>query len=136
MDENRGCISVDATPIGGTKWKQRSIDHKDIMELHTHEHFGRAGRSDTYLGELVELNQSDPYISVLSDLGDTTLELSELSDTEDGAGLAAERNRSFQPKEKFIKSSIWTCFFPNSTRPFLSPFQSHSHQEYQEGVNK
>ena len=39
-----------------------------IMELDKHEHFGRAGRSDTYLGELVELNQSDTYISELDEL--------------------------------------------------------------------
>ncbi|KAF3572930.1 hypothetical protein F2Q69_00058435 [Brassica cretica] len=53
------------------------------MDLDTHEHFGRVGRSDTYLGELVELNQSDTYISELdklSKLSDTTLKLSELSD--------------------------------------------------------
>nr|VDD37281.1 unnamed protein product [Brassica oleracea] len=77
----------------GTKWKQRSIDLEDIMELDTHEHFGRAGRSDTYLGELVELNQSDTYISELdglSELSDTRLELNELSDTEDGAGGGRE----------------------------------------------
>ncbi|KAF3599056.1 hypothetical protein F2Q69_00036713 [Brassica cretica] len=42
-------------------------------------------RSDTYLGELVELNQSDTYISELD-------ELSELRDTEAGASLAAGRN--------------------------------------------
>ena len=56
----------------------RSIGLEDIMELDTHEHFGRAERSDTYLGELVELNQSDTYISELdelSELSDTTLEL-------------------------------------------------------------
>ena len=42
----------------------------------------------------------------------------------------------FQPKEKFITNSIWVGFTPNSTRPFLSPFQAHSHQECQEGVSK
>ncbi|KAF2606372.1 hypothetical protein F2Q68_00044111 [Brassica cretica] len=54
------------------------------MDLDTHEHFRRVGRSDTYLGELVELNQSDTYISELdklSKLSDTTLKLSELSGT-------------------------------------------------------
>ncbi|KAF3494778.1 hypothetical protein DY000_02056514 [Brassica cretica] len=77
-----------------TKWKQRSIDLEDIMELDTHEHFGRSGRSDTYLGELVEQNQSDTYLgelveqnqsdtymSELSELSDTSLALNELSDT-------------------------------------------------------
>ncbi|WZZ49881.1 hypothetical protein YC2023_049988 [Brassica napus] len=62
--------------------------------------------------------------------------MNELSNTEDGAGSAAGRNGPFLPKEKFIKSSLWDCFFPNSTSPFLSPFQAHSHQEYQEGVSK
>ncbi|KAL0656874.1 hypothetical protein Bca4012_077458 [Brassica carinata] len=70
------------------------------MELDTHEHFGRAGRSDTYLGELVELNQSDTYISELSELSDTTFELNELSDTEDEAGLVAGRNGSFSAQRK------------------------------------
>ncbi|KAG5388659.1 hypothetical protein IGI04_030200 [Brassica rapa subsp. trilocularis] len=45
-------------------------------------HFGRGGRSVTYLDEL-------------SELSDTSLELNELSDTEDGAGLVAERNGHF-----------------------------------------
>ncbi|WZY99626.1 hypothetical protein YC2023_071955 [Brassica napus] len=102
-------------------------------------HFGRAGRGDTYLGELDELSElSDTTLELdeLSELNDTSLELNELSNTEDGAGSAAGRNGPFQPKEKFIKSSLWDCFFPKSTSPFLSPFQAHSHQEYQEGVIK
>ncbi|KAF3500178.1 hypothetical protein F2Q69_00043879 [Brassica cretica] len=114
--------------------------------------FGRAGRSDIYLGELDELNGlSDTTLELdeLSELSDTTLELDELSElsdtmlklnelssTEDGAGSAAGRNGSFQPKEKFLKSSLWDCFFLNSTSPFPSPFQAHSHQEYQERVSK
>ncbi|KAG5378234.1 hypothetical protein IGI04_026076, partial [Brassica rapa subsp. trilocularis] len=102
-------------------------------------HFGRAGRGETYLAELDELSElSDTTLELdeLSKLNDTSLELNELSNTEDGAGSAAGRNGPFQPKEKFIKSSLWDCFFPNSTSPFLSPFQAHSHQEYQEGVSK
>ncbi|XP_033147000.1 uncharacterized protein LOC117133934 [Brassica rapa] len=102
-------------------------------------HFGRAGRGNTYLGELDELSElSDTTLELdeLSEQNDTSLELNELSNTEDGAGSAAGRNGPFQPKEKFIKSSLWDCFFPNSTSPFLSPFQAHSHQEYQEGVSK
>uniref|UniRef100_M4DFA4 Uncharacterized protein n=1 Tax=Brassica campestris TaxID=3711 RepID=M4DFA4_BRACM len=63
-------------------------------------------------------------------------ELSEISDTEDGTGLAAGRNGLFQPKEKFITNSIWVGFTPNLNRPYRSPFQAHSHQEYQEGVSK
>ncbi|WZY93672.1 hypothetical protein YC2023_066001 [Brassica napus] len=102
-------------------------------------HFGRARRADTYLGELDELSElSDTTLELdeLSELNDTSLELNELSNTEDGAGSAAGRNGPVQPKEKFIKSSLWDCFFPNSTSHFLSPFQAHSHQEYQEGVSK
>ncbi|WZZ03291.1 hypothetical protein YC2023_089212 [Brassica napus] len=86
-------------------------------------HFGRAGRGDTYLGELDELSElSDTTLELdeLSELNDTSLEVNELSNTEDGAGSAAGRNGPFQPKEN----------------PFLSPFQAHSHQEYQEGVSK
>ncbi|KAF2602843.1 hypothetical protein F2Q70_00027561 [Brassica cretica] len=45
-------------------------------------HFGRAGRSVTYLDEL-------------SELSDTSMELNEVSDTEDGAGSAAGRNGPF-----------------------------------------
>uniref|UniRef100_A0A0D3AT32 Uncharacterized protein n=1 Tax=Brassica oleracea var. oleracea TaxID=109376 RepID=A0A0D3AT32_BRAOL len=71
--------------------------------------FGRAGRSDTYLGELVELNQSDTYISELdelselSELSDTSLELNELSDTEEGAGLVVGRNGHFSAHGKIHK---------------------------------
>ena len=88
------------------------------------------------LDELSELSDTTLELDELSELNDTSLELNELSNTEDGAGSAAGRNGPFQPKEKFIKSSLWDCFFPNSTSPFLSPFQAHSHQEYQEGVSK
>ncbi|XP_033138920.1 uncharacterized protein LOC117129770 isoform X2 [Brassica rapa] len=101
-------------------------------------HFGRAGRGDTYLelDELSELSDTTLELDELSELNDTSLELNELSNTEDGAGSAAGRNGPFQPKEKFIKSSLWDCFFPNPTSPFLSPFKAHSHQVYQEGVSK
>uniref|UniRef100_M4DNW1 Uncharacterized protein n=1 Tax=Brassica campestris TaxID=3711 RepID=M4DNW1_BRACM len=96
-------------------------------------HFGRAGRGDTYFGELDELSElSDTTLELdeLSELNDTSLELNELSNTEDGAGSAAGRNGPFQPKEKFIKSSLWDCFFPNSTSPFLSPFQAQSPHDF------
>ena len=69
--------------------------------------FGRAGRSDTYLGELVELNQSDTYISELNELSDTSLELNQLSDTEEGAGLVAVLNGPFSAQGKIHKNSIW-----------------------------
>ncbi|WZZ44476.1 hypothetical protein YC2023_040735 [Brassica napus] len=88
------------------------------------------------LRHMVELESTLDELDELSKLSDTRLELNELSNTEDGAGSAGGRNETFQPKEKFIKSSLWDCFFPNSTSPFLSPFQAHSHQEYQEGVSK
>ncbi|KAG5393333.1 hypothetical protein IGI04_023296 [Brassica rapa subsp. trilocularis] len=58
-------------------------------------HFGRAGRGDTYLGELDELSElSDTTLELdeLSELNETSLELNELSNTEDGAGSAAGRN--------------------------------------------
>ncbi|WZY72184.1 hypothetical protein YC2023_004424 [Brassica napus] len=130
-------------------WPDYRSDHtgaclsRPISHLKTYGrariHFGRAGRGDTYLGELDELSElSDTTLELdeLSELNDTSLELNELSNTDDGAGSVAGRNGPFQPKEKFIKSSLWDCFFPNSTSPFLSPFQAHSHQEYQEGVSK
>ncbi|KAF3572931.1 hypothetical protein F2Q69_00058439 [Brassica cretica] len=69
---------------------------KEATMVEPEANFGRAGRSDTYLGELVELNQSDTYISKLdelselSELSDTSLELNELSDTEEGAGGVVE----------------------------------------------
>ncbi|KAF2541664.1 hypothetical protein F2Q68_00030684 [Brassica cretica] len=97
------------------------------MELDTHEHFGRAGRSDTYLGELVELNQGDTYISELDELSDTILELNELSDTEDGAGLVAGRNEPFSAQRKihnkFNLGRFYTKFdqtFPQSISGPLS----------------
>ncbi|CAF2149117.1 unnamed protein product [Brassica napus] len=127
-------------------WPDDRSDHTGACLSRPTSHwktYGRArihfGRGDTYLGELDELSElSDTTLELdeLSELNDTSLELNELSNTEDGAGSAAGRNGPFQPKEKFIKSSLWDCFFPNSTSPFLSPFQAHSHQEYQEGVSK
>ncbi|WZZ70297.1 hypothetical protein YC2023_081667 [Brassica napus] len=88
MDGTRGCISVDSAPMEGTEWKQRLIDLEDIMELDTHEHFERAGRSDTCFGELDELSELSDTTLELDELSDTNLELNELNDTEDGAGLA------------------------------------------------
>ncbi|WZY99877.1 hypothetical protein YC2023_072206 [Brassica napus] len=64
----------------------------------TRIHFGRAGRGDTYLGELDELSElGDTTLELddLSELNDTILELNELSNTEDGAGSAAGRNGPF-----------------------------------------
>uniref|UniRef100_A0A0D3DJM3 Uncharacterized protein n=1 Tax=Brassica oleracea var. oleracea TaxID=109376 RepID=A0A0D3DJM3_BRAOL len=84
--------------------------------------FGRAGRSDTYLGELVELNQSDTYISELNELSDTSLELNQLSDTEEGAGLVAVLNGPFSAQGKIHKNSIWIGFTPNLTRPLVMVF--------------
>ncbi|WZZ77616.1 hypothetical protein YC2023_098188 [Brassica napus] len=87
--------------------------------------FGREARSDTYLGELVELNQSDTYISELdelSEVSDTSLELNELSDTEEGAGLVAGRNEHFSAHGKIHKNSIWIGFTPNLTRPLVIVF--------------
>ena len=129
MDGTRGCISVDSAPMEGTEWKQRLIDLEDIMELDTHEHFERAGRSDTCFGELDELSELSDTTLELDELSDTNLELNELNDTEDGAGLVAGQNEFFQPKEKFITNSIWVCFTPNSTRPLLivsCPFASRN----------
>ena len=87
--------------------------------------FGRAGRSDTYLGELVELNQSDTYISELdelNELSDTSLELNQLSDTEEGTGLVAGLNGPFSAHRKIHKNSIWIGFTPNLTRPLVMVF--------------
>ena len=105
----------------------RSIGLEDIMELDTHEHFGRAERSDTYLGELVELNQSDTYISELdelSELSDTTLELSELRDTEDGAGLAAGQNGHFSAQRKVHKKFNMSLFLSKFDQPFPQSISS------------
>ncbi|WZZ03293.1 hypothetical protein YC2023_089214 [Brassica napus] len=104
-------------------WPDDRSDHtgaclsRQISHLKTYDrariHFGRAGRGDTYLGEqdeLSELSDTTLELDELTELNDTSLEVNELSNTEDGAGSAAG--------------------------PFLSPFQAHSHQEYQEGVRK
>ncbi|KAF2578061.1 hypothetical protein F2Q68_00004813 [Brassica cretica] len=83
--------------------------------------FGRAGRSDTYLGELVELNQSDIYISELdelSELSDTILDLNELSDTEEGAGLVAGRNGSFSAHRKIHKKFNLGRFYTKFDQAF------------------
>ncbi|KAF3547870.1 hypothetical protein DY000_02007226 [Brassica cretica] len=83
--------------------------------------FGQAGRSDTYLGELVELNQSDIYISELdelSELSDTILDLNELSDTEEGAGLVAGRNGSFSAHRKIHKKFNLGRFYTKFDQAF------------------
>nr|VDD46188.1 unnamed protein product [Brassica oleracea] len=83
--------------------------------------FRRAGRSDTYLGELVELNQSDTYISELdelSELSDTILELNELSDTEEGAGLVAGRNEPFSGHGKIHKKFNLGRFYTKFDQAF------------------
>ncbi|WZY86576.1 hypothetical protein YC2023_032960 [Brassica napus] len=110
------------------------------MELDTHEHFGRAGRSGTYLGEVVELNQIDTYIyelDDLSELSDTSLELNELSDTEDGASYlrvnkslfrwtcasyqATYRNPSFVGLVHHIKQQLKSGSIKRLSTPLVSP---------------
>ncbi|KAG5388604.1 hypothetical protein IGI04_030145 [Brassica rapa subsp. trilocularis] len=91
-------------------------------------HFGRAGRGDTYLGELYELSElSDTTLELdeLSELNDTSLELNEPINTEDGAGSAAGRNGPFQPKEKFIKKLVLSFLVrlsPSFDPSFVGPF--------------
>ncbi|KAF3526804.1 hypothetical protein F2Q69_00047835 [Brassica cretica] len=82
--EPRGCNPKDGNPwmhLCGchTYGRNNTLDELEeyIMELDKHEHFGRAGRSDTYLGELVELNQSDTYISELDELNTRLVRSSE-----------------------------------------------------------
>uniref|UniRef100_A0A0D3EGH0 DUF7811 domain-containing protein n=1 Tax=Brassica oleracea var. oleracea TaxID=109376 RepID=A0A0D3EGH0_BRAOL len=87
-------------------------------------HFGRAGRSNTYLGELEELSELSDTTLELDELSDTSLELNELSNTEDGAGSAAERNRPFQPKEKFIMGLFLFKFDQPFPQSISSPFSS------------
>ena len=77
----------------------------------------------------VELKLAEVTKDDLSELSDTNLWLNELSNTEDGAGLAAGRNKPFPAHEEIITNSLWACFMPNSTSPLISPFQALSHQE-------
>ncbi|KAF2544201.1 hypothetical protein F2Q68_00031585 [Brassica cretica] len=68
-------------------------------------------RSDTYLGDLVELNQSDTYISELD-------ELSELRDTEAGASLAAGRNGPCSAQGKVHKKCNMGLLLSKFDQPF------------------
>ena len=83
-----------------------------------------------------ELKPAEVIKDELSEQSDTNLELDELSDIQEGAGLDAGWNGPFQPKEKFITNLLWVCFMPNLTRPLISPFQAHSHQEISKGSNQ
>ncbi|CAG7885563.1 unnamed protein product [Brassica rapa] len=109
----------------------------DATMLDTHEHFGRAGQSDTYLGELVELNLSDNYISELDELSDTSLELNELSDIEDGAGLVSGRNGPFSAQRKihnkFNLGRFYTKFDQTFPQSISSPFSSRIPRGSQQG---
>ncbi|CAF2134262.1 unnamed protein product [Brassica napus] len=113
------------------------LTFEDIIELDTHEHFGRAGQSDTYLGELVELNLSDNYISELDELSDTSLELNELSDIEDGAGLVSGRNGPFSAQRKihnkFNLGRFYTKFDQTFPQSISSPFSSRIPRGSQQG---
>ncbi|KAF3596503.1 hypothetical protein DY000_02020850 [Brassica cretica] len=81
---------VDPSQDDATKVEPKTnleMEGLNIMELDTHEHFERAGRSDTCFGELGELSELSDTTLELDELSDTNLELNELNDTEDGAGL-------------------------------------------------
>jgi len=101
--------------------------------------FGRAGRSDTYLGELVELNQSDTYIyelDELSELSDTSLELNELSDTEDGAGLVAGRNGPFSAQRKIHNKFNLGRFYTKFDQAFADGLLPICIKKYQQKESK
>ncbi|CAG7860619.1 unnamed protein product, partial [Brassica rapa] len=101
--------------------------------------FGRAGRSDTYLGELVELNQSDTYIyelDELSELSDTSLEQNELSDTEDGAGLVAGRNGPFSVQRKIHNKFNLGRFYTKFDQDFADGLLLICIKKYQQKESK
>uniref|UniRef100_M4CJ17 Uncharacterized protein n=2 Tax=Brassica campestris TaxID=3711 RepID=M4CJ17_BRACM len=101
--------------------------------------FGRAGRSDTYLGELVELNRSDTYISELdelSDLSDTSLELNELSDTEEGACLVFGRNEPFSAQGKIHNKFNLGRFYTKFDQAFADGLLPICIKKYQQKESK
>ena len=136
------CNPVDAYLWMPHLWKELNgsndqLTFEDIIELDTHEHFGRAGQSDTNLGELVELNLSDTYISELDKLSDTSLELNELSDIENGAGLVSGRNWPFSAQRKihnkFNLGRFCTKFDQTFSQFISSPFSSSIPRGSQQG---
>ncbi|KAF3535882.1 hypothetical protein F2Q69_00022191 [Brassica cretica] len=99
-----------------------SAPKKQSTMVEPEANFGRAGRSDTYLGELVELNQSDTYISKLdepSEISDASLELNELSDTEEEVGLVAGRNEPFSAHGKIHKKFNLGRFYTKFDQAFV-----------------
>ncbi|CAG7863793.1 unnamed protein product [Brassica rapa] len=101
--------------------------------------FGRAGRSDTYLGELVELNRSDTYISELdelSELSDTSLELNELSDTEEGACLVFGRNEFFSAQGKIHNKFNLGRFYTKFDQAFADGLMPICIKKYQQKESK
>uniref|UniRef100_A0A0D3BQS7 Uncharacterized protein n=1 Tax=Brassica oleracea var. oleracea TaxID=109376 RepID=A0A0D3BQS7_BRAOL len=103
MKESCAPWIVDSSQDGAQLDPTKVSPSDEATMVEPEANFGRAGRSDTYLGEL---NQSDTYLSELdqlSELSDTSLELNELSDTEEGAGSVAGRNGSFSAHGKIHK---------------------------------
>ncbi|KAL0684350.1 hypothetical protein Bca4012_051198 [Brassica carinata] len=101
--------------------------------------FGRAGRSDTYLGELVELNQSDTYISELdepSEISDASLELNELSDTVEEVGLVAGRNEPFSAHGKIHKKFNLGWFYTKFDQAFGDGLLPICIKKYQQKESK
>ncbi|KAF3576576.1 hypothetical protein DY000_02030988 [Brassica cretica] len=86
-------------------------------------HFGRAGRSFTYLDEL-------------SELSDTSLELNELSDTEDGAGLVAGRNGPFSAHGKIHNKINLGLFYSKFDQAFGGGLLPICIKKYQQKESK
>ncbi|WZZ25851.1 hypothetical protein YC2023_009252 [Brassica napus] len=86
-------------------------------------HFGRAGRSVTYLDEM-------------SELSDISLELNELSDTEDGAGLVAGRNERFSAQGKNHNKFNLGRFYTKFDQAFADGLMPICIKKYQQKESK
>lgn len=53
------------TPLDATLISYATLEklRPDNVNLDVVEHFGQAGRSETHLGQLAELNQTDTYLA-------------------------------------------------------------------------
>ncbi|CAN7016283.1 unnamed protein product, partial [Brassica rapa subsp. trilocularis] len=125
-DPGQDAAQLDPTEVSPSDDATMVEPEANLEKKELRESMQPPGRSDTFLDELVELNQSDTYISELSELSDTSLELNEVSDTEDGAGLVAGRNGSFSAQRKihnkFNLGRFYTKFDQTFPQSISSPF--------------
>ncbi|WZZ00917.1 hypothetical protein YC2023_073245 [Brassica napus] len=125
--KNQLCFDPDTTPTPLSTDIQEHCEKLDLINS-LPEMFVKIS-SENLKQSVDELEPAEVRVDELDELSDTTLELDELSntilelsklsDTEDGAGLAAERNGSCSAQGKVHKKCNTSLFFAKFDQPFL-----------------